>query len=227
MTDTRSGRGLLAARSSGSSPPSSSGRSPTPRSRRRSTTTARGHRDDDRLPRPVHRAAGDDVGVDAAHGPDDVHAGARAGCRCSPPSTSPPSALSLAVLAVGLVMAAAATASAGWSHDGAASPGWLGDVRSAVIIVVLQVTMAAAFGALAAQTRRRPRRLLLAPTLWAIAADALFGAAAVVRHLRRLRPAVVGPSRSTTSAQTLTAVAVVGRRAGAIGLARSLRREVK
>ena len=49
-------------------------------------------------------------------------------------------------------MAAAATAVGGLVHGDANFAGVPADVRAAVIIVVLQVTMAAAFGALAAQT---------------------------------------------------------------------------
>ena len=70
-------------------------------------------------------------------------------------------------------MAAAATAIGGLIHGDASFAGLFGDVRSAAIIVVLQVTMAAAFGALAAQTAVALVAYLVAPLAWAILANGL------------------------------------------------------
>ena len=135
--------------------------------------------------------------------------------------------LSLAVLAVGLLMAAGATGIAGLVHDGASFAGSFDAVRSAVIIVVLQVTMAAAFGALAAQSVAALVAYLAAPTAWAIASDALFGERAPWLDIFSAYDQLSSNHPFDHLAQTLTAVTVWVIVPSVVGITRSLRREVK
>jgi ABC-type transport system involved in multi-copper enzyme maturation permease subunit len=134
--------------------------------------------------------------------------------------------LSLAVLAVALLMAAAATAIGGLIHGDASFAGAMGDIRTSLIIVVLQVTMAAAFGALAAQTAVALVAYLAAPTAWALVADGLQGVApwfdvfTAYDQLSSSQP-------FDHLAQTLTAITVWVVVPSVVGIVRSLRREVK
>ncbi|MET0324179.1 MAG: ABC transporter permease [Ilumatobacteraceae bacterium] len=135
--------------------------------------------------------------------------------------------LSLAVLAVCLLMAAGATGLAGLVHDGASFTGSFDAVRSAVIIVVLQVTMAAAFGALAAQSVVALVAYLAAPTAWAIASDALFGEAAPWFDIFGAYDQLSSSQPFDHLAQTLTSITLWVIIPSVIGITRSLRREVK
>ena len=126
-------------------------------------------------------------------------------------------------------MAAGATAIGGLVHGGASFAGLARRTSaSAGIIVVLQVTMAAAFGALAAQTRGRPRRLPRRP-------DGVGDRRPTRCSGRRRRGSTSSPPTTSSSsshpfdhlAQTLTAVTVWVVVPSTIGITRSLRREVK
>lgn len=96
-----------------------------------------------------------------------------------------------------------------------------------VIMSVLQVTMAAGFGALAAQTAVAVAAYFVAPTLWAAVGPALFGNNAqwfdVFSALDRLSSEHPGADLS----RSLTAVALWIVLPTVIGVIRSLRREVK
>lgn len=99
--------------------------------------------------------------------------------RCLPVMTAKfvsATVVSLGVLAAG-VLSIGATAIGGLVHGHATHGGMLADIRSFVIIVTLQVTMAAAFGALARQTALAIVAYLAAPIVWnAVSTAALKGA---------------------------------------------------
>ena len=134
--------------------------------------------------------------------------------------------LSLAIVAIGLLMAVGATAIGGLVHGDASYAGLLTDIRGAAIIVALQVTMAAAFGALAAHSAVALVAFLVAPTAWAAVSVELKGASAwfdVFGAYERLSSS----QPFDHLAQTLTAVGVWVVVPSVLGVARSLRREVK
>ena len=135
--------------------------------------------------------------------------------------------LSLATVAVGLAMAAGACAIGGIVHGPADFSGWLGDVRYAAIFVVLQVTMAAAFGALAANTPAALSAFLLAPTLWAVLAQGALRPVAGWLDIFEAYGRLSSDRPLDEIGRTLTAIAVWVVVPAAIGLARSLRREIK
>ena len=134
--------------------------------------------------------------------------------------------LSFAVLAVGLLMAIGATAIGGLVHGDASYAGLLTDIRGAAVIVALQVTMAAAFGALAAQTAVALVAFLVAPMAWAAVSVELKGVSSWFD--------VFGAYDQLSSnqpfdhlAQSLTSIGVWVVLPSVLGVARSLRREVK
>ena len=135
--------------------------------------------------------------------------------------------LSLALLSVGLLLALGATALGGVIHGHAAYDATFGDLRGALVIVLLQVVMAAAFGSLAAQTAIALVAFLAAPTIWAnIAPDLLKGAAPwfdVFDAYNRLS----SDHAFDHWAKTLTSIALWVVIPAVIGVARSIRREVK
>jgi hypothetical protein len=135
--------------------------------------------------------------------------------------------LSLAATAAGLAMAAAATAIGGGLHGPASFDGWAGDVRYSLIFVLLQVTMGAAFGAVAANTPVALSAFLLAPTLWAMLADSVLGSAAAWFDIFEAYGRLSSETPTQDLDQTITAVAVWVVLPAAIGLVRSLRREIK
>ena len=135
--------------------------------------------------------------------------------------------LSLAATAAGLAMAAAATAIGGGLHGPASFAGWPGDVRYALIFGGLQVTMGAAFGAVAANTPVALSAFLLAPTFWAMLADGVLGQAAAWFDIFEAYGRLSSDTPTQDVAQTLSAIAVWVVLPAAVGLARSLRREVR
>ena len=135
--------------------------------------------------------------------------------------------LSLALLAVGLLTALAATALGGVIHGDAAFDATFGDLRGALAVVLLQVVMAAAFGALAAHTAIALVAFIAAPAIWAnLGPELLKGVApwfdvfAAYTRLSSSHPLDHG-------AQTLVSVTVWVVLPAVIGVARSIRREVK
>jgi hypothetical protein len=135
--------------------------------------------------------------------------------------------LSVAVLAFALLLASAFALVGGAVHGNGSFGAMPSDVRSFVIIVVLQVTMAAAFGLLAGQTPVAITTFLVAPTAWAaLSSNVLkttspwFDVFSAYDRLSSTQPAAhIG--------QTLTAVGLWVVLPCVLGVVRSLRREVK
>lgn len=134
---------------------------------------------------------------------------------------------SLVALGVGMALAAGACAIAGALHGPADFAGWAGDIRYAAIFVLLQVTMGAAFGALAANTPVALSLFLLAPTLWAMLADGPLRAVAGWFDIFEAYGRLSSDHPLDSAARTLTSVAVWIVLPAAVGLVRSLRREIK
>jgi ABC-2 type transport system permease protein len=135
--------------------------------------------------------------------------------------------LSLGVLAAGVLLAIGATAVGGLVHGHAAYGGMLTDIRSYVIVVVLQVTMAAAFGALAAQTPVALVAYLVAPTAWAVVSAELLKGVSPWFDIFSAYDQLSSGQPFQHIAQSLTAITVWVVVPSAIGIARSLRKEVK
>jgi hypothetical protein len=135
--------------------------------------------------------------------------------------------VSLALLAAGLGLTASATALGGLLADGTTFAGALGDARGAIVIVLLQVTMAAAFGALIPQTAGALVAYFVVPIAWGAAADAVLGKVApwfdVFAAYDRLASDDPWRHLNWTLTAALTFVALPA----AIGTLRSLRREIK
>jgi ABC-2 type transport system permease protein len=134
--------------------------------------------------------------------------------------------LSVALMAVGLALSAAGVALGGALHGGGSFGGVAVDIRGATVIVLLHTLLGAAFGALAAQSTVALGAYLLAPTIWSNAASQLLKGAApwldIFDAYERLSSA--HPFHSLP--QTLTAVSLWVFVPAALGLTRSLRREV-
>lgn len=135
--------------------------------------------------------------------------------------------VSLAAMAIGLSMAALAVTIGGAMHGPADFTGWAGDIRYAIVFVVLQVTMGAAFGALAANTPVALSAFLVAPTVWAMLADSVLQSASGWLDIFEAYGRLSSDQPLDDIAQTLTAVAVWVVLPAAVGLRLSLRREVK
>lgn len=135
--------------------------------------------------------------------------------------------VSLGVLTAALALTALATAGGGAFGEGTSFTGFGDDVRGAYIVVVLQVTMAAAFGALIPQTAGALTAYFVAPIAWDAAAQSVLGRAApwfdVYTAYERL--STDDPWRHL--GWTLTSVATFVVVPAVIGVVRSLRREVK
>jgi ABC-type transport system involved in multi-copper enzyme maturation permease subunit len=134
--------------------------------------------------------------------------------------------LALAVLVVGLVLALGATALAGALHGPADFTDLAVHARGAVAMVLLQVTMGCAFGALAANTPVALSTFLLAPTVWATVSTSLLGSAAPWLDVFSAYERLSSAHPATELAQTLTAIAVWVVVPAAIGLWQAMRREV-
>ncbi len=136
--------------------------------------------------------------------------------------------LAMAVVAVTVGLTAGATVLGGVIHGQTPSFEFFGgDVRGLVILTALQVIMAAGFGALAAQTAVAVAAFLVAPTLWAVVGNAVFGVNAQWLHVFHAYDRLSGDQPFTELPQTLTAIAVWVVLPTTIGVWRSLRREVK
>ncbi len=180
-----------------------------------------------RLPRPDHRPAGDDGRVDPTDRADHVHPRSppRTGAGRQVQRRDDPGDGDLG----GRDRPGLAHHDDRW-RSSTAEPSWAGtgtEIRSYVIIVATQVIMATAFGALAAQTTVAIGAFLAAPVVWAQVSEPLLGKAApwfdvfsAYNHLASGHPL-------DHFAQTLTAVTLWVILPAAIGITRSLRREVK
>lgn len=137
-------------------------------------------------------------------------------------------ALSMAVLAVVIGLTLAATALGGLIEGVSPSYEFLGtDVRGMIILIALQVTMAAGFGALAAQTAVAVGAFLVAPTLWAAVGPLVFGSNAQWLDVFTAYNRLASDTPFTDLPQTLTAITFWVVLPTTIGVIRSLRREVK
>jgi len=101
------------------------------------------------------------------------------------------------------------------------------DVRSFVIVVVLQVTMAAAFGLLAGQTPVAITTFLVAPTAWAALSSNVFKSASPWFDVFSSYDRLSSTQPLAHIGQTLTAVGLWVVLPIVLGTVRSLRREVK
>lgn len=135
--------------------------------------------------------------------------------------------VSLVAMAAALGIAALAVTIGGAMHGPADFAGWAGDIRYAFVFVVLQVTMGAAFGALAANTPVALGAFLMAPTVWAMLAASVLQSASGWLDIFEAYGRLSSDRPLDDIAQTSTAVLVWVVVPAAIGLQRSLRREVK
>lgn len=135
--------------------------------------------------------------------------------------------VSLGLLAAGLALTAVATGVGGLVGDGSSFAGVGGDVRGAIIVVVLQVTMAAAFGALIPQSAGALVAYFVVPIAWDAAADAVLGQAAPWLDVYAAYDRLATDDPWAHLGRTLTSVAVFVVLPAVVGVARSLRREVK
>jgi ABC-type transport system involved in multi-copper enzyme maturation permease subunit len=136
--------------------------------------------------------------------------------------------LSMVVLAVVIGLTVGATALGGLIAGVTPSYEFFGtDVRGLVIMTALQVTMAAGFGALAAQTAVAVGAFLVAPTLWSVVGPLVFGSNADWLDVFAAYTRLSSDAPLTDLPQTLTAIAVWVVLPTTIGVVRSLRREVK
>jgi ABC-type transport system involved in multi-copper enzyme maturation permease subunit len=137
--------------------------------------------------------------------------------------------LSLALVVVGVVLSAGATLIGGavHHHSGPLFAGMGGDVRSFAVIVVLQVVMACAFGALAGQTAVALMAFLVAPMVWAAAANDLLHGAAPWFDVFAAYDQLSSDQPLQHIGQSATAIGVWVVVPAVIGVGRALRREVK
>ena len=135
--------------------------------------------------------------------------------------------LSLALLAVGLLLALGATALSGSIHGHAMYDATFDDLRGALVMVLLQVVMASAFGALAAQTAIALVTYLAAPAIWADLAPELFKGTAPWFDVFGAYTRLSSNQPLDHWAQTLVSITVWVAIPAAIGVARSINREVK
>lgn len=133
-----------------------------------------------------------------------------------------------AVNLVVLVLVAGTTELNGLVQGDPTSYSGFGDVvRSTLIIGTLTATMAAAFGALAAQTAVALVAYFIAPTAFSLFSLAVLGNAAPWFDVFSAFDRLSGSDPWTNVGQTLTAVTIWVVIPAVVGVARSLRREVK
>lgn len=135
--------------------------------------------------------------------------------------------LSLALLAIGVVLSIGATALGGLIHGGADYTDMLTDIRSFAIVILLQVTMAAAFGALAAQTAVALVAYFVAPTAWAVLSSELLKGASSWFDVFSAYDQLSSGQPFDDFAKSLTAITVWVVVPSVLGIVRSLHREVK
>ncbi|MEP6563235.1 MAG: ABC transporter permease, partial [Nakamurella sp.] len=117
--------------------------------------------------------------------------------------------LSMVVLAAVIGLTIGATALDGLISGQSPSYEFLGaDVRGLIIMTALQVTMAAGFGALAAQTAIAVGAFMVAPTLWTAIGPLVFGTNADWLDVFTAYARLSSDAPLTDLPQTLTAIAV-------------------
>lgn len=135
--------------------------------------------------------------------------------------------ISLALLAIELALAAGVTAIGGAVHGHASYADALVTIRGSIIFVMLQVIMASAFGALIAHTGVALVLYLTAPAIWADVSGELFKGLAPWLDVFDAYARLSSNEPFERFDQTLTSITVWVLIPAAIGVARSLRREVK
>jgi ABC-type transport system involved in multi-copper enzyme maturation permease subunit len=137
-------------------------------------------------------------------------------------------AMSMVVTAVVVGLTIGATALGGLINGETPSFEYLGsDVRGLIIMLALQVTMAAGFGALAAQTAVAVGAFLVAPMVWTAVGPLLFGENAQWLDVFSAYARLSSDTPLTDLPQTLVAITLWVILPTTIGVVRSLRREVK
>ncbi|MEO5901456.1 MAG: ABC transporter permease [Ilumatobacteraceae bacterium] len=135
--------------------------------------------------------------------------------------------VSLGLIAVGMMLTLGGTALGGAIHGHAVYAGLLGDLRTFTIIVLLQMLMACAFGALAGNTAVALVAFFVAPTVWAAVSTQLLKGAAPWFDVFAAYDQLGSPHPFQHIAESLTAITVWIILPSVIGLTRALRREVK
>jgi len=136
--------------------------------------------------------------------------------------------LSAVVLTVTTLMALAATAIGGATHgDGATYAGIGGALAGAYLTTALNVVMAAAFGAVIAQTAVAILVFFIAPTAWSLAGPALFKDNAAWLDVFGAFGRIAERDLNGMVPETLTSVAIWIVLPTVVGLWASSRREVK
>lgn len=135
--------------------------------------------------------------------------------------------LSLATLAVGLLLTVGTTVIGGLIHGDASFADAGPFVQGAVIIVVLQVTMAAAFGALAGLTPLALVAFYIAPTVWAAGGTAVLGDHAEWLHVFAAYSRLASTDPWADLPQTVVSSVAWVVVPAVIGIARALHREAK
>jgi hypothetical protein len=136
--------------------------------------------------------------------------------------------LALAALIVVLILIIGGVATGGLISGRTPDYSGLGQgIVSLLVIGALEVIMAAGFGALSAQTAVAVAAYFVAPTVWAAVGAPLFGSASDWLDVFLAMGRLSSPDPFTDLAQSLTAIGVWIVLPTAIGVVRSLKREVK
>jgi hypothetical protein len=135
--------------------------------------------------------------------------------------------LTLGLLAVSVGLAAGLTMLGGAIHGDASFAGLTTELRSYAIVVVLQVTMAMAIALLAGQTPLAITAFLIAPTVWGALSSQVLKGASPWFDVFSAYDRLASTQPLEHFAQTVSAVMLWVVLPSALGLARSLRREVK
>lgn len=135
--------------------------------------------------------------------------------------------VSLGLVAVGMVMTLGATALGGAIHGHAVNAGLLGDVRGFTIIVLLQMLMACAFGALAGNTAVALVAFFIAPTVWAAVSTQLLKGASPWFDVFSAYDQLASSNPFQHLAESLTSIRVWIVVPSVIGLNQARHREVK
>lgn len=135
--------------------------------------------------------------------------------------------LGIGVLLVTVPLSLAATALGGVIGDGATYANAGGEIRATVIATLLQVVMGAAFGALIPVTAAALGAFFAAPTVWAAFAPEVLKDNSRWLDIFEAYDRLASNHPTHHLAQTLTAIAAWVLLPAAIGLYRSVRREVK
>jgi len=135
--------------------------------------------------------------------------------------------LALGAAAIGIAMAAVAVVIGGALHGSADFTDWPGDLRYAAILVVLQVTMGAAFGAAAGNSPVALSAFLLAPTLWSLLATSALASVATSLDIFDAYGRLASDRPLANITETLTAITVWVIAPTVFGLLRGLTREIK